>query len=151
MKNGIGVSIASVLVLSLLCQLTLADTVNQFEDPNIEIHPDKPMPGEEITVYADITQNVSEVLIIVCPADYCLPQADMEMSVSGTYRYSFYVNETAEVELHIKMVDNGNVTWYNATSFNVGEKDNGLPGFIAVAGVLAFMAIFLKRRFVTLK
>ena len=151
MKKGNGVGIALILALVFIGQLTLAHNVNSFEDPEIDWSPDEPKPGEEITVYADIHQNVSEVIIIVCPADYCLPQEEMERIGLQRYKHSFYVNETATVELHIKMVSNGNVTWYNATSFKVGEKGNGIPGFLTVVSIVAIAVIFLKRRFVTLK
>lgn len=112
---------------------------------SVTVTPERPEPGDKITVTAEIKGNISEVIIQVCYGDVCLLPTLMEKE-GGKYKNSFYINETTEVELHFKIVENGDITWHNSTSFKVEKKGNGISGFMTVATVGAIAIFFLKRR-----
>lgn len=112
----------------------------------VTVTPDHPEPGEKITVYAEGEENISDIIIQICYGDICLQPTPMEKVEEGKYRYSFYVNETTKVDLHFKIIENGNVTWDNSTYFKIEKKGNGIPGFMAVVTICAIAVLFLKKR-----
>ncbi len=114
---------------------------------SITVTPEHPEPGDKITVYAEGGRNISDIIIQICYGDICLPLKSMKKVEEGKYKYSFYVNKTTEVSLHLKIMEGESFTWDNSTSFKVEKKGNGTPGFMAVATICAVAAVlFIRRR-----
>lgn len=122
------------------------------EDPIVVTWtPLNPELAEQITVYAETELNASSIVLQVCYEDICLLPTQMEKVGEGEYRDFFSINEDepVEVELHFEITYDSATTWYNSTVFDVGNKNNGTPGFIAIgcicAGVIAAFMIRKKR------
>ncbi len=143
-----------ILQFLLLLFVSLALVQQAFaltpEEPvEVTWTPEDPKLEEKITVYVEIEEDISSVILQVCYGDICLQPIQMEKIEEGKYKDFFYINESegVEVGLHFKIVDNGNVTWHNSTSFKVGKNGNGVPGFMAIATLCAgAIAVFVLKR-----
>jgi len=106
--------------------------------------PEHPKPGEDITVYAKISGNISKVCLQYCIGEACFP---VEMKKEGDmWTYTINGNDVHEgkIDVNITVEDDMGHKVYMEKEIDV-KKGGNAPGFgFAMLG-MAIIAIFLAK------
>lgn len=135
--------IAPLLFLFLFSATVQAATID-----NIFWTPEEPKAGDEVTVSAEISGNVSTVILQYCIGDACYY---LDMQKNGElYQVPIPSNRIKggiSVELNVTATDD-NATVYEIREFTVEKNDGNTPGFelIVVLAAVLIIVVTIKTR-----
>ena len=122
----------------------------------LEHVPSKVKVGEEIDVYAELTDDAgaSDVSLFYCQGDVCFPPLSMTKLDNDTYhtRLGPFNNTDEEVKYNVTVTyDNGHKAWTVDIKFTPikksnGDDDNGIIPALGAVAVLAVLTAFAMTR-----